>query len=83
MTATQKFPDDFEEIIYSSILDLEKNGEIINLSDIIKLATRKLKQRVEPESIFIFVQRMCKEGMVERISQSQYKAIHFDPMVEL
>ena len=83
MTTAHKYPDDFEEIIYRSMLSMEGTGGVVNLSDVIKMVGKRVKERIDPEHVFIFVNRMCREGMVEKVAHNQYKAVEFDPNFSL
>ena len=79
MTTAQKYPDDFEDIIYQSMLSMESDNGVVHLPDVIKLVSKRVKAKNNPESVFIFMKRMCEEGMVEKVSHNHYKAIEFDP----
>ena len=82
-TTSHKYPDDFEEIIYRSMLSMDNKNGVVNLSDVIKTVGKRVKERIDPEAIYIFVNRMCNEGMVEKVAHNQYKAVQFDPNFSL
>lgn len=80
---TPKYPEDFEMVIYNSMLQMCDENKPVTIGEVIECVKKRVKQKIDPESVFIFVQRMCQEGMVERVSKFEYKPIEFDPNFSL
>ncbi len=79
MTITSKYPDDFEDVIYQSLLSIPQPQVGISISDLAVIVTQKSSVEIDNEILFRFVQRLCQEGMAEKTSHNLYKAVKFDP----
>jgi hypothetical protein len=79
MTTVQKYPDDIENIIYEILAGASNGSQGMSISDIFQVIIQTRKIDIKPEVIYQFMQRMCKEGMAEKINENLYKGIKFDP----
>jgi hypothetical protein len=79
MTTVQKYPDDIENIIYEILASVPEDSNGISISDIFQVIIQTRKIDIKPEAVYQFIQRMCKEGMAEKIIENLYKGIMFDP----
>lgn len=79
MTIAHKYPDDFEDMIYQSLLSLPPASNGITIPDLANIVKEKINTDVDHEVLFGFVRRMCQEGLAEKMSDNLYKAIKFDP----
>jgi hypothetical protein len=78
MVTTEKFPDDIENTIYEILLSASDSPNGISISDVSQVILQK-QIKIEPEKIYMFVQRMCNEGMAEKIDENYYRGVKFDP----
>lgn len=79
MTIAHKYPDDFEDVIYQSLLAIPNPHNGISIADLSQVLEKKLETEINSEIVFGFIQRLCNEGMAEKIGNNLYKAIKFDP----
>lgn len=79
MTIAHKYPDDFEDVIYQSLLSIPNPSNGISIADLSGMLKKKLDTEIDSEVLFGLIKRLCNEGMAEKIGNNLYKGIKFDP----
>jgi Fe2+ or Zn2+ uptake regulation protein len=82
MTA-QQFPDDIENIIYEILMKFTESNKSISVTEVFEVVTNDKQIEIKPQNIYNCLQRMCKEGMAEKMDENIYKGVAFDPSFTL